>query len=69
MTCAGVAQDADRCAAAGMDGDLAKPLRYRALAEALERLLPALAERPAAPGAEDPPSSDAPATPAHSLPN
>jgi len=67
MTCAGIEEDAARCAAAGMDGHLAKPLRHQALRDTLERWLPHV-ERPPMPAAGG--SLRAGHAPrAHSLPN
>jgi signal transduction histidine kinase/FixJ family two-component response regulator len=65
MTSAGVAEESARCAAAGMDGQLAKPLRHQALREALERWLPQVAAQPAAPATAEPLNALAPAARAH----
>jgi len=67
MTCGNPAQDAASCAASGMDGRIAKPLRHRALLEVLACWLPAPPGEAPAPDTGEPARAAGHAARAHSL--
>ena len=67
MTRGGAEEDAAGCTAAGMDGHIAKPLRHRALLEALGPWLSRAAGEATASDSGVPSRPGAPATRAHSL--
>jgi CheY-like chemotaxis protein len=60
MTSGRLEEDAERCAAAGMDSQVAKPLRHQTLREALMLWLPQVSGEMAAPESADPVSAAAP---------